>query len=63
MGTVPTQPEQSRSRAKAIVEFWRKRSWLSTSSAPLHVHPLDLDKLEELIANALDGDSEKTASR
>lgn len=48
-----------RTRAKAIVDFWRKRGWLS-GSAPLHVHPLDLDKLEELIAQELD---ETTASR
>jgi len=41
-----------RSRAEAIVEFWRKRGWL-TGSAPMHIHPLDLRKLEELIENEL----------
>ena len=49
-----TAPHDSaRDRAKKIVEFWRRRGWLSGSS-PLHVHPLDLEKLEELIANELE---------
>lgn len=48
-----------RSRAKSIVEFWNKRGWLS-GSAPQHIHPLDLDKLEELIAQELEP---TTASR
>ena len=33
--------------------FWRNRDWLSPGSSPLQVHPLDLDKLEDLIATAL----------
>ena len=53
MGMPSPTHGQARSRAKKIVEFWRKREWLSGGPAPLHVHPLDLDKLEELIASAL----------
>jgi hypothetical protein len=41
-----TTPE---GRARRIVNFWRRRGWL-TNSTPIHVHPLDLAKLEELIA-------------
>jgi hypothetical protein len=49
-----TAPHPSaRDRAKKIVEFWRRRAWLS-GSAPLHVHPLDLEKLEELITAELE---------
>jgi hypothetical protein len=36
-------------RARALVRFWHSRQWLP-APAPLHVHPLDLVKLEELIA-------------
>lgn len=61
MRTMPVPPDQARDRAKAIVDFWRKRGWLSTTAAPLHVHPLDLDKLEELIAAALDDTTEKAS--
>jgi hypothetical protein len=39
-------------RARNIVKFWRRRGWLS-NSAPIHLHQLDLDKLEELIAEEL----------
>lgn len=46
------QSRDPKSRARQIVEFWRNRQWLQ-GSAPLHVHPLDLDKLEDLIASAL----------
>jgi hypothetical protein len=53
MGMPAPSHGRARNRAKEIVEFWRNRAWLSGSSAPLHVHPLDLDKLEELIATAL----------
>jgi len=35
------------------VNFWRRRGWLS-NSAPIHLHRLDLDKLEELIAAELE---------
>lgn len=42
----------ARGRARRIVEFWRLRGWLERG-APLHVHPLDLKKLEELIAEEL----------
>lgn len=41
-----------RERAKKIVEFWNRRAWLR-DAAPLHVHPIDLAKLEELIATEL----------
>ena len=49
------QPDQedARERARRIVKFWKRRGWL-TDAAPLHVHPLDLEKLEELIADELD---------
>jgi hypothetical protein len=40
-------------RAKRIVEFWKNRKWLPSNS-PLHVHQLDLTKLEELITDALE---------
>jgi hypothetical protein len=46
------KPDETRATARRLVNFWRKREWL-TGSAPLHVHPLDLDKLEDLIAAAL----------
>jgi hypothetical protein len=39
-------------RARALVRFWHERRWLSAPS-PLHVHPLDLAKLEQLIADAI----------
>ena len=39
-------------RARQIVNFWRRRGWSKTAS-PIHVLPLDLDKLEELIADEL----------
>lgn len=53
METLPlAQGADPKSRAKEIVNFWRRRGWLS-GCAPLHVHPLDLDKLEDLIASAL----------
>jgi hypothetical protein len=42
-----------RAKAKEIVEFWKNRRWLQ-SSAPVHVHPLDLDKLEDLIVDVLE---------
>jgi hypothetical protein len=44
--------DASRERAKKLVEFWNRRGWV-TDGAPLHVHPLDLVKLEELIAREL----------
>lgn len=44
--------EEARRRARALVRFWHSRQWLSAPS-PLHVHPLDLVKLEELIADAI----------
>jgi hypothetical protein len=44
--------DANRERAKKIVEFWNSRGWAQGAS-PLHVHPLDLDKLEELIAQEL----------
>ena len=40
-------------RAREIVEFWKNRTWLQ-SNTPLHVHQLDLTKLEELITTALE---------
>ena len=40
-------------RAKEIVKFWKNREWLA-SQTPLHIHELDLTKLEELIAKALE---------
>lgn len=45
-----------RTRARAIVEFWHNRRYLPSPSS-LHVHPMDLGKLEELIAAALDEQS------
>lgn len=39
------------------MDFWRRRGWLSSSS-PVHVHPLDLTKLEDLIVAELDQDEE-----
>ena len=52
-----SEQDETRAKARRLVNFWRNRKWLSAGSAPLHVHPLDLDKLEELIAVALeDGD-------
>ena len=44
-----TTPE---GKARRIVKFWHHREWL-TSASSIHVHPLDLDKLEELIATEL----------
>jgi hypothetical protein len=41
-----------RAQAQAIVEFWHNRRYLPVPSS-LHVHPMDLGKLEELIAEAL----------
>lgn len=46
------RPEEARQRARDLVQFWHSRRWLSAPS-PLHVHPLDLVKLEELIADAI----------
>ena len=46
-----TRPD-ARHRAQALVKFWHQRNWLTVPSS-LHLHPLDLDKLEELIAQAL----------
>lgn len=46
--------ETARARARQIVEFWNARRWLPDAT-PLHVHPLDLAKLEQLIAEALEG--------
>jgi len=40
-------------RAQWIVKFWRRREWL-TGASPIHIHPLDLDKLEQLIAAELE---------
>lgn len=51
----PEHPETAHDRARRIVNFWRRRSWLSSAS-PIHVHPLDVDKLVELIAAELDRD-------
>jgi hypothetical protein len=48
-----TERDETRAKARRLVDFWRNRQWLQSSS-PLHVHPLDLDKLEDLIASALD---------
>jgi hypothetical protein len=50
--------DAKRERAKKIVEFWNRRGWIR-GGAPLHVHPLDLDKLEELIARELARDEER----
>jgi hypothetical protein len=52
----------ARARARRLVDFWRSRQWLRSPS-PVHVHPLDLTKLEELItmeltANAGNGQDE-----
>lgn len=38
------------------MEFWHNRRYLPSPSS-LHVHPMDLGKLEELIAAALDEQS------
>lgn len=38
--------------AKRLVDQWRRRAWAS-GAAPIHVHPLDLTKLEEMIADLL----------
>lgn len=43
---------EAQQRARALVQFWHERRWLSAPS-PLHVHPLDLAKLEQLIADAI----------
>ena len=51
-----TERDETRAKARRLVTFWRNRDWLSSNSAPLHVHPLDLDKLEDLIASALADD-------
>jgi hypothetical protein len=48
-----TMQTRSKIKAKAIVEFWKNRTWLPTTG-PVHVHQLDLIKLEELIEEALD---------
>lgn len=40
-------------KAKQIVDFWKNRRWLP-SDAPLHLHQLDIVKLEELIQEALE---------
>lgn len=58
METLHETNPRHQARARRIVKFWRRRGWLSGSS-PIHVHPLDLEKLEELIADGLadpDGD-------
>jgi len=52
--------DPAQSQAREIVDFWHKRLWLTGGSAPLHIHPLDLEKLEELIADALN--DKKTTS-
>lgn len=41
-----------RAQAQAIVDFWHNRRYLPVPSS-LHVPPMDLGKLEELIAEAL----------
>jgi hypothetical protein len=41
-----------RTRARQVVESWRERRYLPSPS-PVHVHRLDLEKLEEMIAEAL----------
>ena len=46
-------PSPGKTRARQIVEAWRERRYLPSPS-PIHVHRVDLDKLEELIAEALD---------
>lgn len=46
-------PSPGKTRARQIVEVWRERRYLPSPS-PIHVHRVDLDKLEELIAEALD---------
>jgi len=40
-------------QAKEIVAYWKNRDWLQ-SAAPVQVHHLDLNKLEELIVDALE---------
>lgn len=55
-----TGDEEAQRRARALVRFWHGRQWLSAPS-PLHVHPLDLAKLEELVAAALAGDGVNSA--
>lgn len=40
-------------KAKEIVAFWKNRGWLQSAS-PVQVHHLDLNKLEELIVDALE---------
>ena len=45
--------DDARARARRVVENWRERHYLPSPS-PVHVHRLDLEKLEELIAEALD---------
>jgi len=40
-------------QAKEIVAFWKNRGWLQSAS-PVQVHHLDLNKLEELIVDALE---------
>lgn len=56
MGARGERDTAARERARRIVDFWRRRGWL-TSAAPIHLHRLDLDKLEELIAEELKEES------
>ena len=49
-------PQTARALARQIVDFWHGRRWLP-APAPMHVHPLDLAKLEDLIAEALADDA------
>lgn len=52
-GASQAASQDPRERARRLVEFWNRRGWLRNST-PMHVHPLDLAKLEELIAAELD---------
>ena|GEM_PF-5496912 len=56
------EPTDRKAKARRIVDAWRERRYLPSPS-PIHVHRLDLDKLEELIAEALDEAEELARSR
>lgn len=48
-------PSYASEKAKAIVDFWKNRRWLQ-HPLPVHVHQIDLAKLEELIREALENE-------
>lgn len=44
--------------AKRVVDDWRHRRWLQNAS-PIQLHPLDVTKLEEMVAEALESIAEE----